>query len=177
MEAPKQKRIDIPSGVIPAGGDTFYIQYTLSTTRFVEYLKRLPRLTFGVTFKQMYNSLADIHRMLSNGNDLLGAIAGGREKSINQMSAIKRFDEHEILDVIDLVALFVNRPGEAIDKFDEPSHHEKCLILQNEGYDHQDFFLLLTKLIDGLQEASLKIQSLKSQGELSDISLQNIQQT
>jgi hypothetical protein len=170
MEAPKQKRIDIPSGVIPAGGDTFFIQYSLATTRFVEYLKRLPRLTYGVTFKGMYNSLAEIHKLSSNGNDVIAAITGVREKSINQMSAIKRFDENQILDVVDLCALFCNRPGEQIDKYDEAVHHEKSMILQNEGYATEDFFLLSKSLIDGLQEAYQRTLSLKSQKESSDIS-------
>jgi hypothetical protein len=175
MESPKQKRIDIPSGVIPAGGKTFYIQYSLSTTRFVEYLKRIPKLSFNTTFRGMYGTLSEIWTLASSGNDMIGAIGGIREKAMNQLIAVKRFDENEIIDVIDLCALFCNMPGEDVSKFEEALHHEKCLILQNEGYDKDDFFLLLTKLIDGLHEASQKIRSLKSQSESNDISLQNIQ--
>jgi|GEM_PF-3601949 len=176
-EAPKQKEIDIPSGVIAANGKRFHVTYSLSTTRYVEYLKQLPKLTFNTTFRGMYDTLSKIYMAASSGNDMIGAIQQARELSINQLNAIKRFDDAEIPDVISFCALFLNEAGEDISKFDQAMHDEKVSTLHQEGYDVSGFFQLQVNLIDGFSSAFLKIQSLPNQEAGTDIRLQSTEQT
>lgn len=164
-EAPEQKKLDIPSGRIPAGGEMYHLTYSLSTTRYVEYLKKLPKLTFNVTFAGMYDTLSKIYMVSSAGNDMIYAVQQARELSWNQLEAIKRFDENEVIDVIDFCALFINKSNEDISKFNQALHDEKCLALQNEGYDTEDFFLLTAKLIQNFPDAYRKILSHISEGQ------------
>src|SRR5688572_15658370 len=135
-QPPILKEIDIPSGKLMAGGEQYFIQNRLSTNRYVEYLKKLPVLTYGVTFTQQYDALASIYTAASSGNDMIYAIGHCRETAWNQLQAIKRFDEREVLDIIDFCALFINAPGEDVGQFDQALHDQKALILQKEGYDH-----------------------------------------
>ncbi len=174
MPEPIQKQIDIASGRITAGDETLYIQYTLSTTRYVEYLKRIPKLSFNTTFKGLYDSLSQVYMLCSTGNDMIFAIGKCRELALNQLEAIKRFDESEILDVIDFCALFINREGEDISKFDHSIHESKKEALSKEGYEVSGFFQLQVNLIDGFSQAYRKIQEL-SQGAVIDINLPNTQ--
>src|SRR5688500_12712948 len=111
-EAPKQKKLDIESKLIPAGEKTFHLDWALSTTRYVQYLQKLPKLTFNTSFAGMYDTLSKIYTVSSSGNDMIFAVGQSRELAWNQLEAIKRFDENEVLDIIDLCALFLNTSTE-----------------------------------------------------------------
>lgn len=176
MSEPQQKTFDISSGKIPAGGKIGYIQYALSTTRYVEYLKRLPKLTFNTSYKGMYDTLSKIYMVNSSGNDMIYAVQQSRELAWNQLEAIKRFDESEILDVIDFCALFINFENEDVSKYDHAMHESKKVILSEEGYDASLFFQLQVNLIEGFSQ-SFQLISKLSQGDQVDIRLrENIEQ-
>ena len=172
MNEPLQKTIDIQSGRLMAGGEEYFIQNTLSTVRYVEYLKKLPTLSFGVTFSQMYEALSKIYTFASSGNDMIYAIGQARELSWNLLSTIKRFDEREILDIVDFCSLFINKAGEDISKFDQALHDQKAAILQKEGYDHASFFTLAFSLIENYGNAYHRIKSVSNPSDHNDIRLE-----
>jgi hypothetical protein len=153
------------------GNETWFIQPILSTIRYVEYLKRSPRLTFGTTFTQLYNTLSKIYTATSSGNDILFAVQQAKELSWNQLDAIKRFDENEIPDIVDFVTLFINAPNENSGEFDHNQHEAKKQAIHAEGYAVQDFFFLAYNLIENFHEAYQKIQSVGSPKELKDLTL------
>ena len=157
-EGPQLKRINIKSGKFTAGDETYYIQPNLSVIRYVEYLKRVPRLTFHTTFKGMYDTLHKIYNVTASGNDMIYAIQQARELSWNQLDAIQRFDEHELPDIIDFVALFCNKEGEDVGQFDISIHENKKTMIAKEGYAIQDFFTLAFHLIESFSEGYQKIQ-------------------
>ena len=157
MAGPELKKIDIQSGTIQVGDRTGYIQPVLSTIRYVEYLKKLPKLTYNTTFAGMYDSLTKIYMATSAGNDMIYAIQQAREISWNQLDAIRRFDENEIPDIIDFCALFINFDGEDVSRFDHANHEAKKLALHQEGYDVSSFFSLAYNLIESLPAAYRKI--------------------
>lgn len=169
MSEPKQKVLDINSGRVQVGSETYYIQYSLSTNRYVEYLKRIPKLTFNTTFPGLYKTMSDIYMLASTGNDMIYAIGQIRELSINQLNAIKRFDDTEIPDVIDFCALFINREGEDVSKFDVSIHESKKQALAQEGYDISGFFQLQVNLIEGFSKAYREIQSLPNPKDTATI--------
>ena len=178
MNEPLQKTIDIPSGKLMAGGEEYSIMNTLSTVFYVEYLKRLPTLSFGVTFSQMYDALSKIYTYASSGNDMIFAIGQARELSWNLLSTIKRFDEREVLDIVDFCALFIHKAGADVSKFDQAAHDQKAAILQKEGYDHASFFTLAFSLIENYGNAYRKIKSVSNPNDHNDIRLDlNTQQT
>jgi hypothetical protein len=178
MNEPKQKEIDISSGRLMAGGEEYYIQYSLSTTRYVEYLKRVPRLTFHTTFAGMYDTLSKIYTATASGNDMIFAIHQARELSWNQLDAIRRFDENEIPEIIDFCCLFLNRAGEDVSKYDAAIHEQKKQAIQQEGYEIGGFFTLAFALIQNLNAAYHKIRSVSSPNGANDITLNDhIQQT
>ena len=170
-QPPIFKEIDIPSGRLTAGGETYFIQIRLSTNRYVEYLKKLPLLSFGVTFSDLYKGLSEIYTTTSSGNDMIYAIGHSRETSWNLLSGIKRFDEREVLDIIDFCALFLNKSGENVDAFDQALHDQKTMILQKEGYDHASFFTLAFSLIENYGNVYRKIKSVSNPSEPNDIRL------
>ncbi len=170
-KAPEHKRIDIPSGKFKAGGETFYIQPHLSTTRYVEYLKRVPRLAYNATFRSIYDTLSKIYMTTSSGNDMIYAIQQARELSWNQLDAIKRFDENEIPDIIDFCCLFINKAGEDVSKFDSSVHEAKKEIISKEGYVVDDFFTLAFHLVESFSEGYQKLTRLTKGETMEDISL------
>ena len=177
MTHPTQKQIDIPSGKLMAGGDQYYITYSLSTNVYVEYLKRLPRLTFHTTFAGIYDTLSKIYTAASSGNDMIYAIGQARELSWNQLDNIKRFDENEIPDIVDFCCLFIHKAGDDISKFDHAYHEKKKEAINREGYDISGFFTLAFSLIENLSAAYHKIRSVQNPGGSNDITLtQDIQQ-
>ena len=159
-DAPTLKRINFQSGKIEVGEEIFYIQTNLSVIRYVEYLKRVPRLTFHTTFRGMYDSLSKIYMATSSGNDMIYAIQQARELAWNQLDAIKRFDEHEIPDIVDFCCLFLNRAGENIAEFDQTIHEQKKSIIVHGGYDASDFFTLAYHAVESFSEAYRKLHSM-----------------
>lgn len=151
--APSPKRINIKSGQFTAGGETYYIQTTLSVARYVEYLKRVPKLSYHTTFKGLWDALHKIYQVTSSGNDMIFAIQTARETAWNVLDAIQRFDEHEIPDIVDFVALFCVKEGEDPGKFDHSEHEGKKAAIAGEGYAIQDFFTLAFALIEGFSDA------------------------
>ena len=171
-QPPVLKSIDIQSGKLMAGGEQYFIQYSLSTNRYVEYLKRLPRLTFHTDFAGIYNTLSKIYTVASSGNDMIYAIGQARELSWNQLENIKRFDENEIPDIVDFCCLFIYKIGEDTSKFDHGIHEAKKAAISQEGYDISSFFTLAFSLIENLGEAYHKIKSVNNPSEPNDIRLE-----
>ena len=165
----QHKTIDIPSGKFMAGGDMYFISPALSTNFYVEYLKRVPRLTFHTTFEGMYDTLAKIYTAASSGNDMIYAIGQARELSWNQLENIKRFDENEIPDIIDFCALFIHKAGDNTAQFDHAYHEVKKQIISKEGYLINDFFSLAFSLIENYGNAYHKIKSVADPKEPNDI--------
>ena len=87
------------------------------------------------------------------------------------LSTIKRFDEREVLDIVDFCALFINKAGEDISKFDQALHDQKAAILQKEGYDHASFFTLAFSLIENYGNAYHRIKSVSNPSDHNDIRL------
>ena len=175
-EAPTLKRINFSSGQIEVGSEPWFIQTSLSTVRYVEYLKRVPKLTFSTDFKSIYGTLRKIYNAASSGNDMILAIGTARELSWNQLDAIKRFDDNEIPDVIDFCALFINRPGEDIGRFDITLHEQKKALLSKEGYAIEDFFTLALSVIDHFRNAYRKMTQAVKGMQLEE-QVQDSQQT
>lgn len=172
------KRIDIKSGRLSVNGETWHINITLSTIRYVEYLKRSPKLCFGNNFHQLYDTLSKIYMAASSGNDMIFAIQTAKELSWNQLEAIRRFDENEIPDVIDFCALFINAPGENSADFNSGDHEHKKELLHKEGFAVQDFFFLAYNVIESFHEAYQLIQKVGTPNDQKDLTLQgNTQQT
>ncbi len=171
MTAPVQKTFEPTAHVVPAGGEDFFITPSLSTTRYVEYLKKVPRLTFRVTYEGMYDTLSKIYTATASGNDMIFAIQTAKELAWNQLDAIRRFDENEIPEIIDFCALFLNRPGEDLSKFDAAIHEQKKQILSQEGYDVGCFFGLAFGLIENLSASYHKIRSVANPKGANDITL------
>jgi len=171
MNEPILKTIDIPSGKLMAGGEQYFIQYSLSTNFYIEYLKKLPRLTFHSTFAGMYDTLSKIYTAASSGNDMIYAISQARELSWNQLDAIRRFDENEIPDIVDFCCLFIHKAGDDVSKFDHAYHELKKQIISAEGYDVASFFTLAFSLIENYGNAYHKIKSVSNQNGPVDILL------
>lgn len=165
------KHINIPSLKLTAGGKLFHISYTLSTVRYVEYLKRVPKLAFGATFRELYDTLGKIYMACASGNDVIYAIQQAKELSWNQLQAIKKFDENEIPDIIDFCCLFINETDEDPSHFSVGVHEAKKQLIHQEGYSIESFFSLAYNLIESLDAAYQKIQSLENQSGPKDLTL------
>ena len=167
-QPPQLKRIDFKKGQFDVAGEPMFIQPGLSTSRYVEYLKRTPKLSFATTFRSMYDTLSKIYAAASSGNDMIYAVGQARELSWNQLDAIRRFDENEIPDIIDFVCLFCNRAGEDIGQFDSSIHEAKKAAIAREGYAIEDFFTLAFNLIESFSDGYQQIKSLSEQREQPD---------
>lgn len=126
-----------------AGGKTYFIQLDqLSVKRYEVYQVLSPKLGFGVSIGDHFNRYKNIHKALSTGNDVMGAITKSYKLAYEGMQAVKDFNERKYLDVLMLCALFCNTADEDISDFNEAKMIKKCEDFENSNIHIESFFLL-----------------------------------
>lgn len=150
-EAPKFKRIDFKSGKFIANGKTYYIQDKLSIARHIQYEHQAPQVMYGMSTTRTQQSFTEIYNALGTGNSVMGSVQKAMEICINQLFALKSYDERPVPLVYRFCALFVNRADEDVTKWDENIAMDKINDWTKEGLVREDFFFLCMNAIAGFE--------------------------
>jgi hypothetical protein len=131
-----------------ANGQNYSVSSGISLNRYREYEKLEPKLTFGLSFDDIYKSLSKLYELLNKQKFADCAII-----SYNLMSGIKDIEnekrEHPALL---MAALVINRDNEDAGVYDEKLQLEKIQDWRKEGYDALPFFTFALSSIQGFGE-------------------------
>lgn len=141
MEA---RRIDFDEGFFEANGHKYFMSSTLSIDRFQEFERLQVHVGFGKDFENMYNRLKDAYEYLNKGKIADGAVV--IHNLINGVAQTLEKREHPVLE---MCALFLNREGEDVAKYDADISAQKIADWKKDGYAIQDFFQLAFNYVRG----------------------------
>lgn len=139
------KHVDFTKDEFTANGVEYYFTPSLTLTRYREFEKVLPQVSYGSTLHEIYNEDLRIVEEMNKGRYIqAGVIVSNRANRIYERL------QDRISPVIRLCALFINRKGEDITTIDEKLMQEKANDWEKEGFDYTDFFRLAFNLVDRL---------------------------
>lgn len=131
-----------------ANGHKYHVSSGISLNRYREYEKLEPKLTFGLSFDDIYKSLNKLYDLLNKQKFADCAIIAH-----NLMSGIKDIEsekrEHPALL---MAALVINRDGEDAGIYDEKLQLEKINDWRKEGFDVLPFFTFALSSIQGFAQ-------------------------
>ena len=142
------KRLNYKEREFVANGQNYTILESIPLGRYIHFQKIVPKLTYGVTFAEMYKTLVKAYEKLNNRQFADSAVL-----LHNMMSGIKDVEDENRHDTALLVcALFIVRDKEDISIIDETLFHAKIKDWAKEGYEINGFFHLALISIEGFRE-------------------------
>lgn len=146
------KSIKATDGSFMANGRKYFILDKITPTRYKEYEKLVPRLTFGLDFNEIFKNLQKAYDALNRQK-----FADSSVIIHNMMSGIAGVnDEKRVHPALMMAALIINREGEDPAKFDENMMLEKIQDWTVEGLDMMSFFEMSLNAIQGFRETLIK---------------------
>lgn len=152
------RRIDFKSKRFEANGHNYIIRDHLTIGRDVYFTNLVPRMVFGADFKSIFDTLATIYTHGTTGDSSLAAISKITTLALNQMEAIKDFQERGYPMYYELCALFINREGEDERTISQDVINAKIKDWEIGGYLKDDFFLLAINSVIDLKNRWLELQ-------------------
>jgi len=133
-----------------ANGKKYYIAKGISINRWKQYEKLQPRLTYGLTFKQIDANISKAMALLNkpapepgNAYVILHNIRKGMENAD---------DEKNVHPALIMCTLVMNREGEDVGVYDEAIALDKINDWTEGGLDILSFFAWAMNSIDGFRE-------------------------
>lgn len=139
------KRLDMSKPSFVANGITYHIESALSIERFCEYQILEKEAGFGVTFKNLFNNLKELHALMNNVKFVEAAV-----KLDNMMRGVAKLEEREPT-LLKICALFINTADEDRSTINSDMIGKKIEDWKQE-YDVRDFFQLALNTVDGFLE-------------------------
>lgn len=139
------KQFDPKAKSFMANGHTYFVSTKFSITRYEEYEKLQPKLTFDLDFDSMFKELKATYEKLNQSK-----FADSAVKIYNLMAAINDVrNEKRIHPALLMAALAINREDEDATVFDQKLQEEKINDWRVEGYDIEGFFYFALGTIKG----------------------------
>lgn len=141
---------ELPKGFteFEANGRKYVLSTMISAERFKEYEKLVPKLTFGLSFQEIYAQLGKLFAHLNKQN-----FADASVLCHNIMGGIKKIDdENRVHPALEMAALVINREDEDTRYYDHNLMLEKIQDWQEEGYDMMGFFRFALNITEGFRE-------------------------
>ena len=137
-----------------ANGVKYLISDKLTPERWKEYEKLVPRLTFGLSFQDVYNQLHKAYGYLNKPNPEPVNAGVVIHNIMNGIRGIE--DEKRIHPAMMMAALVILRENEDPRTYDQALMLEKVADWQKEGYDMMSFFALSLSSIQGFRETLIE---------------------
>lgn len=164
---PTLKKIDLTTKSFEANGHKYYITDQVSFSRWIEYEKLSPKLTYGVDFDSMYKAHSRAYAALNEKKFADAAVI-----MHNLMSGIKDAnDDKRIHPALEICALIINREDEDMAVYERSFQLEKINDWQVEGFDILSFFALALRSINGFRETYLEYLKQEAQKMINDKAL------
>jgi hypothetical protein len=143
------KRLDYKEREFMANGNKYIILDSIPLSRYIKYQKLVPRLTYGVTFPELFKNIKQAYDLQNTGKRYadVGVILH------NIMNGIKDVEDetrHEA--ALKICALIIVREDEKIGSVDEELFEAKIKDWAEEGYEINGFFHLALLSIEGFRE-------------------------
>lgn len=146
------KSVDTTSKNFTAAGRNYTILEKITPERYKEYEKLVPKLTFGLSFQEIYSQLHKLFGLLNKQEFANAAIV-----CHNVMKGIKDVDdEKRIHPALMMAALVIVRDDEDPRSYNEALMLDKINDWQKEGIDMMSFFALSLNTIEGFRETLIK---------------------
>ena len=139
-----KKEIDFSKGEFEANGVKYFIDYKLSIARNREFERLQARLGFGTDFKTLHDNIGKAINLINGGKQVEGH---AMLYNIYEMIAHKLEDRYD--PALLICALFINKEGEDLAKYDEKLDKAKIDDWEKEGLKMNDFFAFALNLLDG----------------------------
>lgn len=130
------------------GGVKFFVEDTLSVSRFREFEKLQIEVGFGRDFAEIFAGFSKIYEALQKGK-----VADAAVICSNYLEGVKGPLAGRANPVLRLCALFINTEGENKKTYDERDTIKKIDIWEKAGVDMSFFFSLAITLIPGFMKA------------------------
>lgn len=147
MERESVKRIEKEAS-FTANGHEYYIDTTLSISRFEEYEKLSVWFAFGMEYDALFKNIKEAYGLLNESRPMDAGIV-----LHNIMNGILVKSEKKQLPILLLCALFINRKDEDVKVYDKALMNEKIEDWKKEGLVMEDFFALASSLVGGYLES------------------------
>ena len=139
------KRLDLKKGSFEANGVLYKIETGLSIERFCEYQILEKEAGFGVTFKKVFENLAELHKLMNDIKFVEAAVLLD-----NIMRGVAKLEEREPT-LLKICSLFINSEEEDRTTITDDLISKKIDDWKTE-YDVRDFFTLALNTVDGFLE-------------------------
>jgi len=151
---------------VTKSGKKYFFLDSMPVDYWTQYQMLVPEITFGVTFKNMHDTLIRINEALTTGNELMKGHAVAVDLSYNQAAAIKNFTDPSRFDpILKMSALWIVTEDEDISKYDDRIANAKIKDWKESAISMDDFFLLCGKKIGYFKEIYLDMHRLADQLE------------
>lgn len=144
------KRLDLTATSFEANGKIYHLEKTMSIERYAFFQRLELELSYNLSFKQMFDSLAEVYELLNAGK-----LADASVRVYNTMRGFAVLEEKEPY-VLKYCALFINETGEDRRVITEDMITAKIEDWQKEGLAIQDFLALALHSIPGYISAYTK---------------------
>lgn len=154
------KRLNYKEKTFMANGHQYTILDAIPLARYIKYQKLVPRLSYGVTFPEMFKNIKQAYELLNAGKRYadVGVILH------NIMNGIKDVeDESRHESALMICALIIVREDENVNVIDEQLFKEKINDWAEEGFEVNGFFHLAFLSIEGFRETFVEYIQKQSQ--------------
>lgn len=154
------RSITLKDRYFDANGKKYYIANGISIDRWKQYEKLQPRLTYGLTFKQIDANISKAMMLLNkpapepgNAYVVLHNIRKGMENAD---------DEKNVHPALEMCTLVMNYEGEDVGVYNEGIALEKINDWTKEGLNILSFFAWAMNSIDGFRETYIEFITAKA---------------
>lgn len=140
------KRLDLTKPSFMANGREYFIEGSLSISRFCEFQILEKELSFSTSFKSLFTDLRGIYDLLNEMK-----LADGIVRLNNVLNGVAKLEEKEPTG-LKICTLFINTKDEDRTEWSNDLMTQKIEDWKIEGYDVADFFRLALNSVDGFAD-------------------------
>lgn len=145
------KRIDLNAGYFEANGKKYFIEGAMSIERYAEFQLYEKELAYGMTVKGIFDRLQKVYQLLNKMKFADSAVI-----IYDVIKGLAKLEDREPT-VLKICALVINEENEDRKEFSTDMINRKISDWKAEGIDMQDFFLVASVSVNGLQELYRKV--------------------
>jgi len=142
------KQLDFKSKNFTANGQEYIILNEVPLSRYIEYQKEVPKLTYGVTFPEMFKNLKTAFDLLNKMKFAESSVV--IHNIMNGIAEVENENRHDA--ALRICTLFIVRKDENLGEYDKSLSEAKIKDWSAEGYGIIGFFHLALISIEGFRQ-------------------------
>lgn len=142
------KQLDLKESSFEANGKKYQILKEIPLSRYIEYQKMVPKLTYGLSFAEMFKNLSKAYEAMNKNRMPDAAVV--IHNMMNGIAEIENENRHD--SALQICTLFIIIEGEDLGKYDKDIADAKIQDWGSEGYGINGFFHLALATIEGFRK-------------------------